>query len=290
MKVRFLFIILTGYFTFHAWPVFAAEDPDQLYRQGRFAEAETAYARLDMDNPKDIRYRYNRGSSSYQNADYKGAMAAFSSVLRRAGDDQIRFKAAYNMGNAAFKLSDFASAVAYYKQAVLGNPSSEDARYNLELALGEVEKQKKAESEKPDAKKHEGDHQPKDSPGEKKSEPSSDEKKTEKDPAKPPHKGDSQTQKENQNRPEKTQNTEKKTQNAEKKSPKDTQDLSGELKPLQALPEENKNNAPPEPPGETMDQRRAQALLDNIKEDPSRFMRFMIPADKRHGVASGKDW
>ena len=30
----------------------AAEDPDELYRKGRFSEAEKAYARSDMDQPR----------------------------------------------------------------------------------------------------------------------------------------------------------------------------------------------------------------------------------------------
>jgi Ca-activated chloride channel family protein len=55
-----------------------AENPDELYEQGRFAEAAEAYANRDMDNPKDIRYRYNRGCADYQASDFKGAMAAFS--------------------------------------------------------------------------------------------------------------------------------------------------------------------------------------------------------------------
>ena len=78
---------------FFGTQVLAKENPDELYRQGRFAEAEKAYARSDMDHPKDIRYRYNRGCAAYQNGDFQGAMAAFSSVLRRAKDDEMRFKA-----------------------------------------------------------------------------------------------------------------------------------------------------------------------------------------------------
>ncbi len=38
------------------------------------------------------------------------------------------------------------------------------------------------------------------------------------------------------------------------------------------------------------DKKKAEALLDNIKEDRSRFLRFQVPKDKEHGVESGKDW
>jgi hypothetical protein len=38
-----------------------------------------------------------------------------------------------------------------------------------------------------------------------------------------------------------------------------------------------------------MDQKKAEALLDNIQEDRSRMMRLQTK-DRRQGVASGKDW
>jgi len=124
------------------------EDPDELYEQGRFAEAAKLYGAQDMDNPRDSRYRYNRGCADYQASDFKGAMAAFSSVLKRTKDPQTRVKALFNLGNAAFKQGDFASAKAYYQQTILLDPANEHARFNLELSLRELEKQKKREKEK----------------------------------------------------------------------------------------------------------------------------------------------
>ncbi|MEE9566446.1 MAG: hypothetical protein V3W17_03005, partial [Desulfobacteria bacterium] len=80
----------------------AAEHPDELYRQGYFAEAEEAYALLDMDHPDDVRYRYNRGCAAFEGLEYQAARAALSSVLRKAEDNEMRFKTAYNLGNTAF--------------------------------------------------------------------------------------------------------------------------------------------------------------------------------------------
>ena len=72
---RFVIFLLVVIGIFLGAPVLAAgdENPDELYRLGRFAEAEKIYADSDMDNPKDLRYRYNRACSNYQGADYKGA-------------------------------------------------------------------------------------------------------------------------------------------------------------------------------------------------------------------------
>jgi hypothetical protein len=43
-------------------------------------------------------------------------------------------------------------------------------------------------------------------------------------------------------------------------------------------------------PGAVLDRKKAEALLDNLKEDRSKFLRFQIPEDKKQGVPSGKDW
>lgn len=252
----------------------AREDPDELYRKGKFAEAEKAYALLDMEHPKEIQYRYNRGAAAYQNADYQGAMAAFSSVLRRVEDDELRFKASYNLGNTAFKQGDFQSAAAHYKQAVRYNPQSEDVRYNLELALREIEKQKKDKSEE-DQKQHQkdSDHSGDEGDQSKKGENKEGQDKT--DPQDKDQKGE-------KDKPESGQEKEPKQD-----SPKD---LSGELKARQALPENQESEQDSEQAMSTIDRQKAEALLDNIKEDRSRFLRFQVPEEKRHGVQSGKDW
>ena len=131
----------------------AAEDPDQLFRKGRFAEAEKAYADLDIDHPKDVRYRYNRGCAAYQKGDYEAAIAAFSSASVRAGDDAMRFKSTYNLGNAVFQKGDFAAAADLYRNALRLNPASEDARHNLELSLRKLEQQKQDQKKKDEQQK-----------------------------------------------------------------------------------------------------------------------------------------
>ena len=277
----------------------AAEDPDELYRQGRFTEAEKAYTHLDMDHPKDIRFRYNRACAAYQNSDYKGATAAFSSVLRRSKDKEIRFKAAYNLGNTAFKQGDFATAVAYYKQAITYNPENEDASYNLELALIQQEKQKKnktkdqnKQSRERSSQSQNKENKSEDNKGKKDSDKQSQDKTPEQKASQGQDQQDkkyrSESGKKGESKQEKSMENDR-GQKAEQESPKD---LSGDLKPLQAMPKDG-NTEEDKNPGQAMsavDRKKAEALLDNLKEDRSRFMRFQVPNDKRYGVQSGKDW
>lgn len=287
-KIRALIICLSLGFSTQA---LAVEDADELYRQGRFAEAEKAYAASDMDHPKDLRYRYNRGCAAYQNSDYQGAMGAFSSVMRRAKDDKTRFKAAYNLGNTAFKNGDFSSAVAHYKQAILYNPEREESRYNLELALRELEKSKKEEKEDkeqhPDKDSSQSDDQ-KDKKKEDKKEESSDKKSGEEKADQEQSQTDEQNQDKNQQESEQKKNP--MADEGHKAEQESERDLSGELEPRQALPEENGDDQTSDSAMSMIDKKKAEALLDNIKEDRSRILRFHIPAEKRHGVLSGKDW
>ncbi|MBW2616918.1 MAG: tetratricopeptide repeat protein [Deltaproteobacteria bacterium] len=266
----------------------AAENPDELYSQGRFAEAEKAYAQKDMDRPKDIRYRYNRGCAAFQNSDFQGAGAAFSSVLRRSEDEQVQFRAFYNLGNTSFKHGDFEAAVEQYRQAILCNPESEDARYNLELSLRELEKlKKKKDQDKQDQKgdkKDQSETGKKDKNKDKSSSKKGSDRKSsherEKDKGQPKSGKEDESRKKNDDRSDEGQT-------AGKQEPKD---LSGELKPRQAMQGEQGEDQPTNPAGAMLDRKKAEALLDNLKEDRSRFLRFQVPKDKRHGVPSGKDW
>ena len=228
------------------------EDPDQLYEKGRFSDAAKLYADRDMDNPRDIRYRYNRGCADYQASDFKGAMAAFSSVLKRTDDPDTRLKAVFNLGNAAFKQKDFASAKAYYRQALLLDPTNENARFNLELALRELKKQeaeKKKQQQQKDQKKEDDSQKEKKEGGKKPSQ-------------------DKQQQDKQQKKPDQKKGDQKEPQQSTE-------------------PEAQK---PEQVPAARIQKQKAEALLDNIKEDRSRFLKFQVPEAKGQGKSSGKDW
>ena len=56
------------------------------------------------------------------------------------------------------------------------------------------------------------------------------------------------------------------------------------------MPEEKEKDQDPASAAAIMDKKKAEALLDNMKEDPAKFFRYRIPKDKREGVKSGKNW
>jgi len=248
----------------------AGEDPDQLFRQGRFAEAEKAYADLDMDHPKDVRYRYDRGCAAYQKGDYQAAIASFSSASIRAVDDAMRFKATYNLGNAVFQKGDFAGAADLYRNALRYDPASQDARHNLELSLRKLEQQKQDQEKKDKQDKQEKQ----DKQDQKGNKDQKDQKEGQKDSA------DKKSAAADKNQ---GQNQEAGKTGAEKKP-----DPSGELKPLNELPENVQQQDAANAPASAVDRKMAEALLNNVSEDRSHLRQ--PGAAKRRAVRSGKDW
>jgi len=299
--------------------------PDELYRSGRYAEAEKEYAVRDMDHPKQIHYRYNRGCAAFKNEKFQEAQAAFSSVMRRAQNPDLRFKAAYNLGNTAYKQGDLDAATAYFKEALAVDPTNEDARHNLELALRAIERNKQKSSEpkqngttekkggekpspqKDDKESEDGDHSGKSMP-----ENQSEQKDTknnraaESDQAQqqsvPKEKQAERGSQEGKN-PEQTEGAslDDETAKPESRSGETTaggkkhkkeadQNLAGELKPLQELSESAKGKGTSDDRRSNTDQKKAEALFDNVQENPTKILRFMIPAEEMNKVWSGKDW
>lgn len=230
--------------------VSADEHPDILYRQGLFFEAEVGYARLATDNPDDLRYRYNEGCAAYQSSDYRAAREAFTSVLRRAGEDGVRFRTLFNLGNTALLQDEFSAAMAYYTQALLLNPESPEARYNLEIATRSREKLKK---KKNTAKREERSRIGADKKG---------------------GRGQGGGGEEEHEQPGEI----------------DDKDLTGELEQMEGSQEDFSEEEGSAKPTAVMDRKKARDLLGKIKEDRSLFMHFQIAKSKEPGIKSGKDW
>jgi Ca-activated chloride channel family protein len=297
---KFGFLIWLGGCSLLPWLLphagLATDLPDELYRQGRYEDAEKAYAKADMDHPKDIRFRYNRGCAAFQNGQYQEADAAFSSVMRRAEDGNVRFRAAYNLGNTAYKLEDYASAAEYFKAALTAKPDSEDARYNLELSLRAIEKMKQKQSDAPNTEPEMGEKKDK-GKEEKNSEDNgqSQDKDTQKQDQKQEDSRDGDGEKPPDDpKPEDTAepdgNQDQGSKQEKKPETESDEDMAGDLKPRQALSELQRKNGQPKTDGSTIDQKKAEALLDNVQENPSALLQFMMPEENQHGTASGRDW
>ncbi|HKV07145.1 MAG TPA: tetratricopeptide repeat protein, partial [Thermoanaerobaculia bacterium] len=110
------------------------------------APAETAL-RLAPDDPE---VQYNAGTANLAAGSGRERKAEkLLEVAAREGRPELAPQAFYNLGNARLAMNDPAGAVQAYKQALRLNPGDVNAKWNLELALKEQEKQKMGGQGKP---------------------------------------------------------------------------------------------------------------------------------------------
>ena len=285
MKLRMTTFLLAVSFIVASINCAYAANPDRLYKGGKYKDALSAYEKLDIEHPKDITYRYNKGCTAYQLKDYKTAQASFTSVYQRARDNNMRYRAVYNLGNTAFQGGDMQSAVSFYKEALRMKPQSLDTRYNLELALRKI---KEEEKKKKQQQQNQQDNKDQDKQQNKQQDQSTDNKgngQQQKDQKQQDKKG----QEQNKNQPQQQEDQGKDRQQKPQQE-QQPQNLSGELKALNQ-PEQKKGekNDSKQQQAISPDKAKAEALLGNIQEDRSRFLQHQTPEDKQAGK-SGKNW
>jgi len=272
---------------------FGKESGEYLYRKGLFKEAEEAFLKKDMEDPKDVRNRYNRGCASFKNSNFKGAQAAFESVLRRTDKKNIKFNAAFNLGNALYMNKDYVRAAKYFREAVKLDPEDEDARYNYELAkktLKEFENKKESQTEKSGGQKREDD-QNKKQEDEKKDREDKQHFSEDNDRSGDGKKDDGQEQKNNNDDKQKDQDKNGKyDQNNKDRTEYETGD--GNMKKEGRLNDSGggrKDFAQSDIDKKDMTYNEAEAFIDNVTEDP-KYMNRLRFKDKGPYAKSKKDW
>jgi Ca-activated chloride channel family protein len=99
--------------------------------------------RLAPDSPLAL---YNAGGARLAAGDRSlaaGAVPLLEGAVKKAGRD-LAVDASYNLGNARLAAGDFAGAVEAYKQTLRATPAHPDAKFNLELALREQQRQQQS--------------------------------------------------------------------------------------------------------------------------------------------------
>lgn len=110
----------------------------ERYREGEWVEAiETLQGALEAR--EDPVLSYNLGAAAYKGQNYPEAMEAYN---RAAGSETVPAeRVAYDRGNVQVKAGDPQGALESYRAALRANPDDEDARYNYEVVLRQMQGQ-----------------------------------------------------------------------------------------------------------------------------------------------------
>lgn len=110
---------------------------NQQFRNGEYQDSIISYLKgLSSQESKDYFY-YNLGNVYSYLGEYPSAFSVWSHT-DGGESNQLRFNLLYNMGYLEYQLGNYIKAYELFKDALNVNPSSIEAKINLELSLSKM--------------------------------------------------------------------------------------------------------------------------------------------------------
>lgn len=295
----------------------SVEAGNQSYAEQHFDQALDQYEQAELEVEQEPRVHYNRGAALFKLGQPKEAREAY---LRASGleDPGMKKQNYYNIGNTFLAEGAYHDAIPYYRRALEIDPSFDDARYNLELALQtikqqqEQQKQQDGQSDQKDQKEGQ-DQKKEEQQKDEEKEGSKDQGKDEKE-QEDQKEGDQKDQKEQEKDQQKEQQDQKdqegqqdqkdqEGQEDQKEQEKDQQadkqegqqDQQGDQKKQEQQEKKEEQQAgqqkprPEEIPGQ-LSQAEFRDLLDSMRdsEKPFQMHKFELPEYRQQ--QTDKDW
>ncbi len=113
----------------------------RAYQKGSFSDATRFYQEAAIENPRSTEIQFNLGNASHQQNNYTLALNSYQKALQSRNSIQ-KADTYYNLGNTFYRMGQLSSAIEAYKECLKLNPSDQDAKFNLELALKKIQEQK----------------------------------------------------------------------------------------------------------------------------------------------------
>ena len=114
---------------------------NKLYADSLYDKAEVEYRKAVEIDPNGSEALYNLGNALLRQEKAQEAMDQFTMAAKRATDKKNLAEVHHNMGVICQASQDYARAVEYYKQALRENPTDHETRYNLAVAMKQLQNQ-----------------------------------------------------------------------------------------------------------------------------------------------------
>lgn len=128
---------------------------NSLYKDSLYTQSEVLYRKaLDM-NSGSVEARYNLGNNLFASGKYDEALKEYEKASKLETDKAKLGQIYHNMGVAYQKQEKYAECIEAYKQALKNNPSDNDTKHNLTLALRMLQQQQQQQQQNQDQNKDE---------------------------------------------------------------------------------------------------------------------------------------
>lgn len=146
MKMRIILFLMM--IAFIAFPTFGQEEyvdvrtGNKFYKSEQYTEAEIAYRKGLLKNPKSVEATYNLGNALFKQEKYAEALEQYQKVIPTADISKTKLASAlHNTGNALLMQQQIAESIEAYKKSLRINPKDDETRYNLAYAQQLLKKQ-----------------------------------------------------------------------------------------------------------------------------------------------------
>jgi len=119
---------------------------NRLYKEGKLAEALERYRLAEKLSPGSAALHYNIGNVLYKQGEFDKAYDEYHQAFS-ASERELAEGARYNAGNAHFAKKNWPDAIRNYQEALRMSPGDMDAKKNLELALLQMQEEKKKQQQ-----------------------------------------------------------------------------------------------------------------------------------------------
>lgn len=254
-----------------------AQGNDQ-FASGAYDEALNSYTEARASGVTSAEPLYNSANVQYRQERFVESAETMQQALD-VSDEQLSADALFNIGNSHFSQADWTSAAEAYKAALRLDPSDLDAKYNLELALQQIEQEKLEPTPTPPPTPTPDPEQPEeedDSGGE------SDEEEEQ-----PP---------EEQEEPEEQDDGEQGAEEEPTPSPEPQEEGGDNESDQQEPPPESdpdnqsESPQPPPPPTGELTEEQALQLLEAIEQDTETLQEQLNQSYTEPGPPPDKDW
>jgi len=137
---------------------------NSLYKQDKFADAETNYRKALEKNKEMNQGAFNLGDALYKQGRYDEAAEQYRNWAAKETDPSAKAQALHNLGNSLLKGKKIPESISAYKEALKLHPDDLDTKYNLEYAqaLLQQQQQQQKQNQKNNDKKDNKDQQKQD--------------------------------------------------------------------------------------------------------------------------------
>lgn len=140
---------------------------NKAMEQKEYTRAERAFRNAFAQDSTISAVRYGLGNALYEQGKYKEALQVYGALdTKKITKQEEAAQLFHNIGDAQLKTQQFAQAAESFKQSLRFNPTDDETRYNLALALKQIPKdnqqnQQNQQQQEPNPKSNEPKEQEK---------------------------------------------------------------------------------------------------------------------------------